>query len=295
MKNPPFVYHRPDSLEGALDLLAGHGDEIQVLAGGQSLLPMMALRLAQPPAILDLSDVPGLDRIDHDDSSESAAGVTIGAMVRHRTAERSEVVAEHVPLLHRALPHVGHRAIRTRGTVCGSIAHADPASEIPAVALAAGASIVAVSARGRREIDAADFFLGYLETALEPDELVAAVRFPRWPTMAGCSLEEVSRRHGDYAMVGLACALGVRDGVIRDVALAFFGAAAKPVRAATAEEGLIGSIPSTEAFERASAHVADELQPTADGQASASYRRHIASVLTRRCLANALTEIGAPS
>lgn len=288
MKNPPFVYHRPERTDDALALLADHNDSIKVLAGGQSLLPIMALRLGAPEQLLDISRLPELDRID-----VAADGtVTIGAMVRHAAAERSGELAAAAPLVHAAMPHVGHRAIRTRGTVVGSIAHADPAAEMPAVALATDATMIARSTEGTREIPAGEFFLGYFDTALRADELLVAVRFPPWPPGGRAAVVEASRRHGDYAMIGLACATTVDRDVITDAALAFFGAAPRPVRAATAEAELVGQRPSAELFERAAAAVTEELDPTADAHASANYRRHVAGVLTRRALTETTTPPG---
>lgn len=289
LKHPPFTYHRPERVEDALGLLSNHGDSIKVLAGGQSLLPIMALRLAQPEHLLDIAGLPGLDRIDVDD----AGAVTIGARVTHAEAERSSDLATAAPLVHQAMPHVGHRAIRTRGTVVGSIAHADPAAEMPAVALATGATMIARSLGGEREIPADEFFLGYLDTALRPDELLTGVRFPLWPAGASGTVVEVSRRHGDYAMVGLVCAVGVENGTIADAALSFFGVAATPVRASAAERLLIGHSPSTDLFDRTAAAVSDELSPTADGHASTNYRRHVAGVLTRRALSTSTNRTGA--
>ncbi|MGI9596316.1 MAG: FAD binding domain-containing protein [Acidimicrobiales bacterium] len=289
MKNPPFSYHRPELLDDALDLLAEHEDSIKVLAGGQSLLPILALRLGSPEHILDVGRLPDLDRID-----VSADGVvTVGALVRHASAERSAELAAAAPLVHAAMPYVGHRAIRTRGTVVGSIAHADPAAEMPAVALATGATLIARSAGGTREIPAGEFFLGYLETALRPDELLEAVRFPAWPAGATGTVVEVARRHGDYAMVGLACAVGLRDGRIADAALSFLGVGPTPVRASGAEDLLVGQAPSPELFDRAAEAVAAELSPTADGHASANYRRHVAGILTRRALNETTSPAGA--
>ena len=289
MKAAPFTYHRPDSLDDALALLAEHGDEAKVLAGGQSLLPIMALRLGRPDHLVDIGRVPGLDEI----SVGPDGGVGIGALVRHATAERSEDIARHAPLVHEAMPHVGHRAIRTRGTVCGSIAHADPAAEMPAVVLATGASMEVASAGGRREIAADDFFEGYLQTAIRPDELLTEVRFPTWPATAGGAVVEVSRRHGDYALVGLVCRIDVDDGTITAAALSFFGAAATPVRVPEAEASLVGQSPTHDSFAVAADVVAATINPGADLHSSANHRRHLAGVLTRRGLDAAAARIGA--
>ena len=288
MKNPPFVYHRPDSLDAALGLLADHGDDAKVLAGGQSLLPTMALRLGPPEQLIDIGRVPGLDSIEVTDGA-----VTIGALVRHATAEGSADVADNAPLIAQAMPLVGHRAIRNRGTVVGSIAHADPAAEMPAVVLATGATMLASSRAGNREISAEEFFEGYLTTSLRPDELLTAVRFPAWSPNSTGAVVEVSRRHGDYAMVGLACRIDVEGGVVADAALAFFGVGSTPIRCGPAEAALIDRAPGQEAFAAAATAAAESLDPTADVHASANYRKHVAGVLTRKGLSTATEKMGA--
>lgn len=291
MKNPQFAYRRPESLTEAVELLCEHHDRAKVLAGGQSLLPLMGLRLATPEVIVDIGRLPDLDRIDVADDGT----VTIGARVTHSDVEGSAVVAERAPLVHEAMPYVGHRAIRNRGTVCGSLAHADPAAEMPAVLLAASGTVVAASIRGEREIPAADFYAGYLETALEPDELVVAVRFPAWPATAVGAVSEVARRHGDYALVGLVAMLDVVDGAIARAALAFLGVAGTPLRVGAAETALVGRAPDDDAFAAAAEAVRGAVDPPADIHATATYRRHLAAVLTRRGLAAAAAKIGVPA
>ncbi len=286
MKNPPFNYHRPATLDEALDLLATYGDAAKVLAGGQSLLPVMALRLGRPEHVVDIGAVAGLDAITVGD------GVTIGAMVRHAVAEKSPDVATHAPLVAAAMPHVGHRAIRNRGTVVGSIAHADAAAEMPAVCLATEAAMHIVSSSGTRQVEAADFFQGYFTTSIEPNEILTAVQFPQWSPTAGGSVVEVSRRHGDYAMVGLAAMVDVPDGTITRAALSFFGVAGTPVRVSEAEASLVGKQPSDAAFAEAARIVAATLEPSGDIHATAAYRTHISAVLTRRGLAEATSRIG---
>jgi carbon-monoxide dehydrogenase medium subunit len=290
MKNPPFEYHRPADLDEALELLARH-EGAKVIAGGQSLLPLMALRLATPPVLVDIGGVPGLDAITVGDDG----GVRIGALVRHATAERSEALAEAAPVVHEAMPYIGHRAIRNRGTVCGSVAHSDPAAEMPAVLLALGGQVVARSAGGERTIPAADFFSGYLDTALADDEIATALQCPPWGPASTGGVVEVARRHGDYALVGLVVALTVEEGTIDEAALAFFGVAGTPVRVARAEEALRGERPSEELFERVADLVRGELDPPGDLHASANHRRHLAGVLTRRGLQTATDRIGAPA
>jgi carbon-monoxide dehydrogenase medium subunit len=287
VKNPPFNYHRPATLDEALDLLAIYGDEAKVLAGGQSLLPVMALRLGRPEHVVDIGAVAGLDAI-----TVGNGGVTIGAMVRQAQAEKSADVAHHAPLVSAALPHVGHRAIRNRGTVVGSIAHADAAAEMPAVCLATDATMHIASSNGTRQVDAADFFQGYFTTSIEPNEILTAVQFPQWSPTAGGTVVEVSRRHGDYAMVGLSAMVDVPDGTITNAALSFFAVAGTPVRVGEAEAALIGKQPTEEAFAEAATIVANTLEPSGDIHATAAYRRHISAVLTRKGLSQATSRIG---
>lgn len=284
MKAPPFIYHRPDSLDGALALLAEHGDDAKVLAGGQSLIPLMALRMGRPAHVVDIGGIDGLDTI-----VESAGEVSLGPLVRHEQAKRSDVIAAHAPLVAQAMPHVAHRAIRTQGTVLGSIAHGDPAAEMPAVVIATGATLTATSSAGERTITADDFFEGYLDTALRSDEILTDLTFPAWPDNAVGSVVEVARRHGDYALVGLVTKLEITDGIITDAALAFLGAASTAIRVRVAEEALADSPPTPETFEAAAAIVSSELAPPADIHGSTAYRKHLAGVLTRRGLRDAMS------
>ncbi|MDX2381900.1 MAG: xanthine dehydrogenase family protein subunit M [Acidimicrobiia bacterium] len=288
MKNPEFDYRRPETVTDALDLLAEHGDEAKVLAGGQSLLPLMGLRLATPAVVIDIGRLPGLDRIEVADDGS----VSIGAGVTHVAAEENDDVARHAPLVHQAMPFIGHTAIRNRGTVCGSIAHADPAAELPAVMLAIDAIVLAASTSGEREIRAADFFRGYLDTALRDDEMVLGVRLPPWPSTRGWSFLVVGRRHADFAIVGLAATLDVVDGWIAAAALAFSGIAGTPQRIDDAESLLVGRAPDDASVAAAAEIVRDAVRPSADIHATASYRTHLAGVLTRRALAAATNVIG---
>lgn len=249
----------------------------------------MALRLGPPAHLIDIGRLPELDAITIADNGD----VSIGATVRHATVEQSDDVARYAPMVHQAMPYVGHRAIRTRGTLVGSITHADPAAELPAVVLATGATVGAVSASGSREINAETFFEGYLTTSLRSDELVTEVRFPKWSPSAAGAVVEVSRRHGDYAMAGLACRIDISDDVITDAALAFFGVAATPIRVPEAEAALVGQPPDRPAIEQAAEIVASSLSPVADIHASANYRRHVAGVLTQRGLCAAADQMGA--
>lgn len=283
MKAPPFSYHAPSSLDEALRLLDQHGEDAKVLAGGQSLVPLLALRLAHPEVLIDLNGVSELASI-----AARNGGVAVGAMARERAAERSELVSSQVPLLAEALPMIGHLAIRNRGTIGGSLSHADPAAELPAVAQALDAELVATSqARGARTIPATDFFQGYFTTALEPDEILTEVRFPALPPSSGTSFVEVSRRHGDFAMVGVGASLSVHDGRISRAAVALMGMAETAVRARGAEEALVGEVPSAELFRDAGAEATRDLSPVSDLHASAEYRVRVGAVCVRRALEQA--------
>ena len=226
MKPPPFEYHAPGSLPEALDLLARLGPDAKVLAGGQSLVPLLNLRLARPAHLVDINNLAELGEIQPLDG-----GLKIGAMVRQRAAERSDLVRERCPLMAEALPFIGHPQIRNRGTVGGSLAHADPASELPAVAAALDADLVVQSVRGERVLKPEDFFVSFLTTSLEPDELLVELRVPAWPSGAGWAYLEISRRHGDFAMVGVASIVRLAaDGSVAEARLAYTGAGGAPIR-----------------------------------------------------------------
>jgi carbon-monoxide dehydrogenase medium subunit len=275
--------------EEALDLLTAYGDDGEVLAGGQSLIPLMALRLSHPAHLIDIGAVRDLPAIRSVDGL-----VSVGALVRHAEVEHSPMIAAEAPLVAAAMPHIGHRAIRNRGTACGSLAHADPAAELPAVALAAGAELVLRRAGGERSVPAADFFLGYLTSDVAADELLTEWRLPPWPATAGWSVQEVSRRHGDYALLGMASVVHFDDrGRISAAALAFFGAASVPVRVEAAEKLLLGQRPVAALFDEAASVVKQELDPPADLHGSAAYRKHLGAVLTKRCLVEASGRVGA--
>jgi carbon-monoxide dehydrogenase medium subunit len=279
MKLPPFEYEAPTTVADAVGLLAEHGDEASVLAGGQSLIPLLALRLARPEVLIDIN---GIDEL----SGVSAADgwVAIGATTREYVAEESGTVADAVPLLAAALPMIGHEAIRSRGTIGGSLAHADPAAELPAVARALDAEFVVRDQSGMRRIPAAQWFEGYLTTSRHPDELLTEVRFPAARPGTGVSFHEVARRHGDYAIVGLATSLVLTDGVISDARLAFSGVSDMPVRAADAEDLLAGEVPSAELFDEAARRATKDLDPPADLHGSSDYRKTVAAAVVRRGL-----------
>jgi aerobic carbon-monoxide dehydrogenase medium subunit len=285
VKPAPFEYHDPRTVDDAVALLARYGDDAKILAGGQSLLPMLNLRLARPAAVVDVNRVAGLDSI-----AESGGGVRVGALVRQRAFERW--AATRLPLAAAGLAHVGHAPIRNRGTVAGSIAHADPASELPALLLCLDGAVVARSAAGEREIAAADFFQGPLMTAARADELVIETRWSLPPAGAGWGFHEVARRHGDFALVGVAAVLSVRAGLVERARLALFGAGATPIRARGAEAALTGQRLSPAAIAAAASAAAAEIDPDSDLHATATYRRRVAGTLTTRALADAAARAG---
>jgi len=279
MKLPSFDYEAPETVAEAVELLAEHQDDASVLAGGQSLIPLLALRLARPAVLIDIN---GLTELS--DVSVTDGQVAIGAMTREFVAEESAAVADTVPLLAAALPFIGHEAIRSRGTIGGSLAHADPAAELPAVARALDAEFVVRSQSGDRVIPAAEWFEGYLTTSRGSDEILTEVRFPAAAARSGVSFQEVARRHGDFAIVGLAASLTLIDGVISDARLAFAGVSDVPVRATAAEDFLRGESPSAELFSEAARLATADLDPPADLHGSPEYRKKIAATLVRRGL-----------
>lgn len=282
MKPPAFEYVAVASTEEAVAELGGHGDEARILAGGQSLMPILNMRLAAPGRLVDLNRVAALSYI-----VERAGGVAIGAMTRQRMAERSELIATEVPLLAEALPWIGHTAIRNRGTIGGSLAHADPAAELPAVAVCLDARFTVLGGGGERTLAAREFFRGYLTTALAPTELLTEVWFPGAPPGSGAAWIEFSRRHGDYALVGVAAVVTLEGSTVREARLALTGVGGVPVRAVEAERLLIRAPLSAESMAAAAESVRRTLEPHDDIHATAAYRRHLASVLTVRALTRA--------
>ncbi|MGD8494676.1 MAG: xanthine dehydrogenase family protein subunit M [Gemmatimonadales bacterium] len=299
MKPPPFDYVRPPSLEAALAALADAGDAARALAGGQSLIPALNFRLAAPGLLVDLADVDELrgiragvsgddgDAGDHGDAGEGG-GLSIGAMVRQSEVERSALVRERCPLLARTMPWIAHPQIRNRGTIGGSLAHADPAAELPAVMLALGATFVARGPGGTRRIPAAEFYVSLFTTALEPGELLVRVEIPPARPGTRFAFEEVSRRQGDFALAGVAVAVTpAPDGTVADAAIALLGVAEGPVAASSEADVLRGRRLDDAAAADAAAAVAASLDPPGDIHATPAYRRHLAGVLTRRALAGA--------
>lgn len=283
MKPASFRLLAPRTADEAAGFLAEHGAEAKVLAGGQSLVALMNLRLVSPTHLVDVTRIAALGQVAVDEG-----GVTVGAAVRQADVEDDIRVGVAVPLLADALPHIAHREIRNAGTVCGSIAHADPAAELPAIALATEATIVARSVRGERAIPAAEFFTGFLTTALEPDELVVSVRFPAAAAWTGTAFLEVAPRHGDYALAGVAAAVTMANGAVGEARIAFVGVDATPVRGIAGERLLAGEEPAAEALVEAGYAAAADLEPVTDVHATAAFRRHLAGVLARRALERAV-------
>lgn len=285
MKPASFEHHPVGSVEEAVDLLAELGDEAKVLAGGQSLVPVLALRLSRFDHLIDINPLAAGGELAGVDSSDGV--VKVGAATRHRFVERNQQIADSVPLLSRATAQVGHFQIRNRGTLGGALSHADPAAEQPAVALALDAVMVARSRRGERRIPAADFFVGTWTTAMEPDELLTAVEFPARRPRSGFAVEEVARRRGDFAMAGVACGLSIdQSGTVDWCAIAAFGVASTPLRLAAAERALRSGAGTDEV----AAAAMEGLEPTADLHASADYRRRVTGVLVARAAERAMKE-----
>lgn len=281
MKPPVFQYHDPHTLPEALALLRSYGGEAKVLAGGQSLMPLLNLRLVRPRALVDINRIPELDYIREEDG-----WVCVGAVARQRAAERSDLIRSRVPLLAQALRWVGHPPIRNRGTVCGSLAHADPAAELGAVAAALDVRFVIRSLDRERVVGPEAFFVTYLTPCLEPDEVLVEVRFPvlegwRW------AFQEVSVRHGDYALVAVAVGVRVEGGRVEEARLAYAGVGPTPVRLREAEAALVAAPTFVAGVEAAAQEAMGRLQPDGDLHASPEFRRHLATTLTRRALRQA--------
>ncbi len=277
MKPSPLRLERPRSLEEALALLAEHGEDAKPIAGGQSLVPMLNFRLAAPAVLVDLNQVPALALI------ECADGVVrVGAMTPQRDLERHAGALAACPLLRLALPYVGHVATRNRGTVGGSIAHADAAAELPLLLQTLGGAVEVTGTGGSRLVPAEEFFVSHLTSCLAPDEIVTEVRFPAGGPGWGAGFAEVAPRHGDYAVCALACALRVEDGVVAEARLGAAAVSDRPVRLAAAERALVGSRCEPEALAAAAEEARRAVDPSDGMHASAGYRRHLSGVLAGR-------------
>jgi carbon-monoxide dehydrogenase medium subunit len=281
MKPAPFAYFAPREIDEALELLDQHGDEAKILAGGQSLMPLLSLRLARPGVIVDINRLAELAFI----RKGVNGGLTIGALTRQRDLERSQDVASQSPLLFATMPLIAHFQIRNRGTIGGSLAHA----ELPAAVLILAAELVLRSAHGERVVQAKDFFLGYMTTTIEPNEFLTEIRIPALQPRAGWAIEEVARRRGDFAMVGAAVMVELNgNNACQDARIALFGVGEKPERMERAEQLLRGKEVREIQLTAIAQAVADDLHPLSDVHASAEYRKDVGGVLTRRALENAL-------
>jgi CO/xanthine dehydrogenase FAD-binding subunit len=284
MKPAPFEYFAPVDLAEALDLLARYGDEAKILAGGQSLIPLMNMRLARPGVIIDINRLSELTYI----SLGADGALAIGALTRQRAIERASLIQQHNPLLAAAMPYIGHFQIRTRGTIGGAIVHADPAAELPALSRALDAEFVLRSAKTQRVMNAADFFLSYLSTAIEPGEMLTEIRLPAWKPQWRWGFQEVCRREGDFALVGAVALLQLDDAACQAARLIMFGVGGTPVRLQRAEEMLSGRQVDDRLLDAVAKVVAHELQPDSDIHASAEYRKEVGGVVARRALEAAL-------
>jgi CO/xanthine dehydrogenase FAD-binding subunit len=287
VKPPPFDYAAPDTLDEALDLLGRWGDDAKVLAGGQSLLPLLAFRLARPAILIDINRIPGLE-----DISPAGGILRLGALVRHRTAELA--APRELPAAARqAAAQIGHVAIRNRGTVGGSLAHADPSAEWAAIALAYDGMITARSASAERSVPADEYFVGFLASSLEPHELITRLDLRMPPARTGSAFAEYARRHGDFAIAGVAAVLGLDSkNVVTHARLAVIGAASTPTRCLAAEVALTGQKFGPELAEAAARELAADLDLAGNDDDERSYRLHVAQTLTRRVLTAAALDAG---
>ncbi len=283
MKPSRFTYHAPTSLDEALGVLADVGHDGKVLAGGQSLIPVLSMRLAAPGHLIDINGLPELAWVRADDDA-----VRVGALARHADIERDAVANDALPLLRSTLALVAHPAIRNRGTIVGSLAHADPAAELPAVLALLGGSVQVASRTGERTVDAADLFVGPLETSLRPDDLVVSASFPRLPDHTGAAIVEVSRRHGDFALAGVVATVSVDDGRVSSAKAACFAVGPVPFLVDLTDAIADGGTADWRAAGRLAAELVD---PQDDIHATAAYRRQLVEVLTQRALRRAAAEV----
>lgn len=288
MKPAPFDYARPDTLDEALSLLAKHGENAKLIAGGQSLVPMMNLRLARPALLIDIN---GLKSLDYHRRVGDA--LHVGALARHATLAASSTVRELCPLVSQGYRYVAHGTVRNRGTLCGNLSHADPASEMPAIMLVLGASMVLRSSKAERVVEAGDFFKGIYTTAAMPQEMLVEVRIPVTASGSGYGFEELSPRKGDYALTLVAASMQLRAGKVETVAIAYAGVADRALRLAAVEKSLIGQAPSAKLFEEAAAAAAKAIDVSEDQHADRAYRRDLIRALTPRALARAAAAAGA--
>ena len=282
MKPAPFEYSRPDTVEAAIALLAQGNGDAKVLAGGQSLVPMMNLRLAQPGMVVDVNRIPGHDYVRRQENE-----LIIGFLARHEDVKRSKVVREACPLITAAYEFVAHGTIRNRGTLCGNLCHADPSSEMPAVMLALGAMMEVQGPAGIRQVPASQFFIGLYETALRSDEMLVRLRIPIAPASQGWGFHEVSTRKGDFAFVCVGALLTVQDGRVATAAVCAAGIGGRAVRLDAVERSLVGQPATEQTFQLAGEEARRNVSPSGDQMVSGEYRSELIEVLTRRALADA--------
>lgn len=287
MKPAAFDYVRAESVQDAVEALAQTGGDGKIIAGGQSLMPMMNFRLVKPSVLVDINRIPGLDRIELRGSR-----ISIGSLVRHRITASDPIIAENVPILHHAMKHVAHLTVRNRGTFCGSLCHADPAAEMPMMAQLLNAKIHIVSKTGGRSLDAKDFFVGSLVTALEPDDLVTGVEIDSLAPGIGWGFEEFARRHGDYALAAVAVTMSKSNGAASDVRVAVMGVGEMAMRVGQVEALIEGQHLNDSLLDDAIGKLRDVIEPNSDIHASADYRRHLCGALMRRALSDAWTRAG---
>ena len=282
MKPPPFEYYAPTTVEEALTHLAEHGDDAKPLAGGQSLIPMMNFRLAQPAVLVDLNNIPELSYIRGDENG----GVLLGAMARHKMVGQDPLIAKRAPLVHEAIPNIGTPQVRTRGTFGGSLSHADPSAELATVTVALNGRMRLRSQKRERWIPADEFFIGSFTSVLEAGELLVEINLPGLPERSGWSLMEVARRHNDFALIGVAAVVQLdKNGSCKAAKIVFLSAGDRPVQAHQAAELLKGQKPTAEAIQAAAEKAAAaDIDPGSDIHATAEFRRHLANVLSRRAL-----------
>jgi CO/xanthine dehydrogenase FAD-binding subunit len=287
VKPPQFDYHDPRGIDEALALLAEHGEEAKLLAGGQSLVPLLNFRLTYPAHLIDLGRVPSLTYIRREDGV-----LRIGAMTRQATLEASPLVATHWPLLTEALTFVAHAQIRNRGTVGGSVVHADPAAELPVAFTALEATFHARSSTGRRSIGCDDFFVTHLTTSLKPEELLSEIEVPAVPDNTGWAFTEYSRRHGDFALGGAAALITIQDGACSRARIALLAAADTPLRASEAEDALEGKAVNEKVAQEAARLAVAEISPTGDIHGGSEYRRYLIEGMVRRAIEQATERVG---
>jgi carbon-monoxide dehydrogenase medium subunit len=279
VKAPRFSYVRAESLEQVFELLQQYGDDARILAGGQSLMPTLNMRLSQPEVLVDINRIDALKGVSFENGV-----VRIGALTRHAQVAESPVIAEHLPLIAAAMPHVAHVAVRNRGTFGGSVALADPAAEMPACALALGATLVVAGAKGRREIPADDFFLGLYETARQPDEILVEALIPAEAPGTVSTFQELARRHGDFAIAGVACHARFDGDTVADARLVYFGSEDRPRLGRAAMDAVIGKNWGEDAKSAATKALAEDLDPMTNLDGSAAMKLHLQRVLTGRAL-----------